>query len=294
MNKTDSKRNLTVSLVGEPNAGKSSLLNSIIGEKVSIVTHKIQTTRFNIRGIFTKDNTQIVFVDTPGIFQPERRLEKAIVRNALNSFEQADIICLILDVRNYNPDNLLQLRSYLTKSNKTCYAIINKIDLIQKVKLLEIIKELNSTKLFQELFMVSATKGDGIQNLVNFLMKQAKPGLWIYDEDQLTDQSARSVAEELTREQAFFLLHEELPYSLKVETDKWEDCQDGSIKIYQTVYVLKEQQKAIVLGASGSKIKEIGRRSREEIANLLNKKVHLFLHVKVREEWIDRDYRTIN
>ena len=294
MDNQNLKKTLSVALIGEPNAGKSSLMNAIIGEKVSIVTHKIQTTRFNIRGILCEEDTQIIFMDTPGIFKPERRLEKAIVRNALNSFDQADILCLILDVKHFNLDNLAQLKTYLKKSGKPCYAIINKIDLIARFKLLEIIKNLDETLLFKELFMVSATKGDGIENLINFLKKQAQPGFWMYEEDQLTDQPARVLAEESTREQAFLLLHEELPYSLKIETDQWQECEDGSIKIHQSIYVLKEQQKIIVLGAGGSKIKDIGRRSRQQISNILGKKVHLFLHVKVREEWIDRDYRTIN
>lgn len=288
------KKTLNVALIGEPNAGKSSLLNAIIGEKVSIVTHKVQTTRFNIRGILCEDDTQVIFTDTPGIFKPEKRLEKAIVRNALNSFDQADILCLILDVKHFDLNKLTQVQAYLKKSSKPCYAIINKIDLIARVKLLEIIKKLDETLLFKELFMVSATKGEGVANLINFLKKQAHPGPWLYEEDQLTDQPARVLAEESTREQVFLLLHEELPYSIKIETDQWQDCPDGSIKIYQSIYVLKEQQKVIVLGANGSKIKDIGRRSRQQISNLLDKTVHLFLHVKVREEWIDKDYRAIH
>lgn len=287
--KKQKKKSCVIALVGKPNVGKSSLLNALIGERISIVTHKVQTTRSNIRGILNIQNTQLIFIDTPGLFKAARPLEKALVKNAVRSFDEANIICVLFDVKKLALDSLEPLKNYLKTSKKKCYAILNKIDVIEKSKLLEITKQLSSEHLFEEIFMLSALKGDGLEHFKEFLVKKAKVGEWLFDEDQLTDVPMRSIAEEITREQAFLLLHNELPYSLKIETDNWEEKKGDSVKIHQTLFVLKESQKIIALGKQGIKIKEISRRSRLRIEKLIGKKTHLFLHVKVAN-WIERDF----
>jgi GTP-binding protein Era len=281
---------MVVGLLGEPNVGKSSLLNRFIGEKISIVTHKVQTTRHNIRGIVNLDDTQLVFVDTPGLFAPSRRLEKAIVSNAIAALDEVDCICVVLDVNHIDFSKLEVIKQYLAEHKKTCYALLNKIDLISKDELLPIIEKVAEENIFAEIFPVSALKGHGAERFLNALKNNANAGPWMYLEDELTDQPMRIIAEEATREQAYLMLHKELPYSLKIETEKWEEQKNGSVKIYQAIYVLKESQKIIVLGKSGEKIKHIGQKSRAQIEKLTGNKVHLFLHVKVREDWIDKDF----
>lgn len=280
---------LSVAIVGEPNAGKSTLLNTLIGENISIVTHKVQTTRENIRGICTIDKTQIVFIDTPGIFTASRTLEKAIVSNALASFDDADIICLIIDVNKLKGKTYIEIIEKLKGTRRPIYAIINKVDMVAKETLLPMMQELAELGVFQEIFPISALKDVGVEHFKNFLMSKAAPSDWMFDGDEITDKPIRFIAEEITREQAFFLLHAELPYSLKVETEKWEET-DEEIKIYQCIFVNKQSQKIIALGTKGSKIKAIGQRSRKKISELLGKPVHLFLYIKVREDWIDREF----
>ncbi len=284
------KKCLTVALVGESNAGKSTLLNELIGHKVSIVTHKVQTTRYNIRGVTNIDDTQLIFIDTPGIFDPSGILEKAIVNQAVGAFDEADIICVVFDSRRIQHPVLNIIKKYAEQSGKKCYAIVNKVDLVEKEKLLPRLQEIYDLGIFTEVFPISALKAYGTKHFLEFLLKQAPESPWHFIEDEMTDQPVRKIAEEVTREQAYLLLHEELPYSLKVETELWEDQEDGSIKIYHAIFINKATQKPIVLGKGGIKIKEIGQRARKEISKILGKKIHLFLHVKVREDWIEKDF----
>ncbi len=284
------KKCLTIALVGESNAGKSTLLNELIGHKVSIVTHKVQTTRNNIRGVTNINETQLIFIDTPGIFNPDGTLEKAIVGNALNAFDEADIICIVFDARRVGHPILPTINDYAKRSGKKCYAIINKIDLVTKEKLLPSLQQIYDLGIFTEVFPISALKAYGTKHFMEFLLKQAPDAPWQFVEDEMTDQPSKTLAEEITREQAYLLLHEELPYSLKVETEHWEDLDNGDVKIHQSIFINKSTQKPIVLGKNGEKIKEIGQRARKEISRVLGVKVHLFLHVKVREDWIERDF----
>ncbi len=283
------KKSLIIALIGEPNSGKSTLLNALIGEKVSIVTHKVQTTRFNIKGILNEGDTQLVFIDTPGLFDAKRPLEKAIFRNAINSFEEADIICLMFDINKLKNASYRNVLNFTKNIKKPLFAIINKIDLIPKEELLPTIQMLADEKIFSEIIPLSALKKTGLERVTKFFVSQAKPGPWYYEEDEITDQSVKSICEEITREQTFIQLHQEIPYSLKVETEKWEETED-SVSIYQAIFVVKDSQKVIALGKNGSKIKDIGKRARFEMGKLLGKKVHLFLYIKVRENWIERDF----
>lgn len=283
------QKTLTVAIIGEPNAGKSTLVNQLVGMEISIVTHKVQTTRESIKGILTEGDTQIVFLDTPGIFEPDRTLEKAIVSNALSSLKGADIICLMIDLKSMQAKSYLALIEKVQPLHKPIYAIINKIDLVAKENILPLIEELSAKNVFIEIFPISALKNKGVEHFKKFLMAQAKPGAWLFPEDEATDRNVRTIAEDITRKHAYLHLHKELPYSLKVETEKWEEG-EKSVKIYQCIYLLKQSQKAIALGTNGAKLKDIGMRSRHEIAKLLGKKVHLFLYVKVRENWIEREF----
>lgn len=281
------KKNLVVALAGEPNVGKSTLLNQIIGEKISIVTHKAQTTRYNVKGIVTEGDTQLVFIDTPGLFQAGGKLEKIIVGNAMNGIKEADLICFIFDIRHPFSDMLDAVSKVVKKSNKRCFAIINKVDLMAREKALPIIERLSATEIFEEIFPISALKDEGVDHFKDFLLAQAQEGDWVFDEEQMTDQSVRSIAEEMTREQIFINMHEEIPYSVKVETEKWEE-DDNRVTIYQSIFVVKESQKIIILGRGGSQIKNIGIKARKSIENLIGKSVDLRLFIKVREDWIDR------
>ncbi len=293
MNKTQQK-SLNISIVGEPNAGKSTLLNSIIGHKLSIVTHKVQTTRSTLRGVFNIADTQLVFIDTPGVFDPNRPLEKYIVKNAFAGIDESDVIILIMDgkrgLSDFLRDKLLKNPAIKSKSN--IIALINKVDEITQEQLFALTDQLASLNIFTEIFAISALRRLGIEQLLQHLLTLAKPGAWAYDPDILTDSNVRSIAEEITREKIFMHLHRELPYSIKVETDRWEEEEDSdSVIIYQSIFVVKKSQKSIVLGKDGSKIKTIGTQARYDIAKLLDKKVQLFLHVKVREDWMDHDFK---
>ncbi|MDJ0512108.1 MAG: GTPase Era [Methyloceanibacter sp.] len=274
-----------VALIGAPNSGKSTLTNALVGTKVSIVTHKAQTTRGPVRGIVLAGDAQVILVDTPGIFQPKRRLDRAMAQAAWDRAGDADIVALVVDAARGLDDKLAPIVEQLPELNRPVIAVLNKVDLVKKPELLKLTAELTELKAFSEIFMVSALTGDGVDDLRAHLVRAVPPGPWLFPEDQLTDASLRQTAAEITREKLFLRLHEELPYALTVETTQWKALKDGSVRIEQTIYVERESQRRIVLGAKGQMIKEIGQAAREEIAEIAGTPVHLFLFVKVRERW---------
>jgi GTP-binding protein Era len=276
-----------VALIGAPNSGKSTLTNALVGAKVSIVTHKAPTTRGPVRGIALIGKSQLVLVDTPGIFQPKRRLDRAMAQAAWERAGDADLVALVIDAQ-YGLDQALQpLLAHLPEVKRPAIAILNKIDLVAKPALLHQAGELSALGRFDQVFMISALTGDGVADLKAYLASAVPPGPWLFPDDQLTDASLRQTAAEITREKLFLRLHEELPYTLTVETADWKELADGSIRIEQTIYVERESQRKIVLGAKGRTIKEIGSAARAEIGEIAGTKVHLFLFVKVRERWAD-------
>ena len=276
-----------VALIGAPNAGKSTLLNRLVGAKVSIVTHKVQTTRALIRGIATHDKTQIVFIDTPGIFRPRRRLDRAMVTTAWGGAKDADMVALLIDAERGIKGDAEAILDNLAEVRQPKILILNKIDRIKRDKLLALASEANERVPFDRTFMVSALTGDGCDDLLDYLAGALPEGPWYYPEDQISDLPMRQLAAEITREKIFLRLHQELPYSAHVETEKWEERKDGSVRIEQVIYVERESQKKLVLGHKGGTIRAIGQSAREELAEILEQKVHLFLFVKVRENWSD-------
>ncbi|WP_028033402.1 GTPase Era [Chelativorans sp. J32] len=274
-----------VALIGAPNAGKSTLLNQLVGAKVSIVTHKVQTTRALIRGIATHNKTQIVFVDTPGIFKPKRRLDRAMVTTAWGGAKDADIVAFLIDAERGIKGDAETILDSLADVRQPKILILNKIDRIKRDKLLVLAAEANERAPFDRTFMVSALTGDGCKDLLDYLAETLPEGPWYYPEDQISDLPMRQLAAEITREKIYLRLHQELPYSAHVETEKWEERKDRSVRIEQVIYVERESQKKIVLGHKGSTIREIGQSAREELSQILEQKVHLFLFVKVRENW---------
>ncbi len=275
-------------ILGAPNAGKSTLVNALTGAKVSIVTHKVQTTRFRIRGIFIEGASQIVLVDTPGIFQPKRRLERAMVEAAWGGAADADVVLLIFDAgrRDIDPDTRLILDG-LNAQGRRAALVLNKIDTVKRERLLALAARFQEEGIFTDTFMIAATTGDGLAELRSFLAGAMPEGPWHYPEDQLTDLPMRLIAAEVTREQLFLRLHQELPYALTVETDAWQDFEDGSVKIEQTVYVQRETHKGICLGKGGRTIRVVREAAQAELQAMLERPVHLFLHVKVRERWVE-------
>ncbi|MFN4355255.1 GTPase Era [Parvibaculum sp.] len=276
-----------VAIIGAPNAGKSTLLNQLVGSKVAIVTHKVQTTRSRIRGIAMEGNTQIVFVDTPGIFKPKRRLDKAMVEAAWGGAGDADAIILMVDAEYERDEDLERIIEGLKSQGRKAILVLNKIDATKREKLLKLAERLNETGLFTDTFMISAMKGSGVADLRRHLAALMPAGPWHYPEDQAADVPLRSLAAEVTREKLFLRLHDELPYSLTVETEEWEQRKDGSIRIAQVIFVERESQKKIALGKGGQTIKKVGQLAREELEEMLETRVHLFLFVKVRENWSD-------
>jgi GTP-binding protein Era len=274
-----------VALIGAPNSGKSTLTNALVGAKVSIVTHKAQTTRGPVRGIALIGDAQVILVDTPGIFQPKRRLDRAMSQAAWEKAGEADIVALVLDAHRGLDPGLDPLLKHLPEVRQPTIAVLNKVDLVSKPNLLHLAADISALANFERVFMVSALTGDGISDLRSYLESAVPPGPWLFPEDQLTDASLRQAAAEITREKLFLRLHEELPYQLTVETTDWKELKDGSVRIEQTIYVARESQRKIVLGAKGQSIKEIGTVAREEIAEIAGSPVHLFLFVKVRERW---------
>jgi len=276
-----------IALIGAPNVGKSTLLNRLVGSKVAIVTHKVQTTRSLLRGITLVGSSQLIFIDTPGIFAPKRRLERAMVAGAWAGAHEADVVGLIVDATRGLEEETRAILIGLADIAKPKLLLINKIDLMEKPLLLEISRAANKEIEFAATFMISALTGDGVADAKNWLADHVAPGPWHYPEAQITAAPLRQLAAEITRERLFLRLHQELPYQSTVETDLWQERKDGSIRIEQTIYVERESQKKIVLGRGGRTIKAIGSEARNEIRRMVETPVHLFLFVKVRESWSD-------
>jgi len=276
-----------VALIGAPNAGKSTLLNALVGSKVSIVSRKVQTTRALVRGIALEGAAQIVFVDTPGLFRPKRRLDRAMVTQAWSGAGDADAVCLLIDARKGVDEENEDILQRLPDLRQPKILVLNKIDLIERAKLLELAAGLNARLPFAHTFMVSALTGDGVEDLKRQLAALMPPSPWLYPEDQISDAPLRMLAAEITREKIYERLHEELPYRSTVETDQWQQRPDGSVRIEQTIFVERESQRKIVLGKGGQTIKAIGQLARKDIAEVAEAPVHLFLFVKVRENWAD-------
>ncbi|AWK89031.1 GTPase Era [Azospirillum thermophilum] len=277
-----------VALVGAPNAGKSTLLNAMIGSKVSIVSPKVQTTRTRVLGITIAGDSQLIFVDTPGIFRPKRRLDRAMVAAAWQGAEDADVICVLYDVSRRSIDEDTRgIVARLKELKRPAILILNKIDLVKREVLLGIADSFQQEGVFTDIFMVSASTGDGIAHLRKWLADRMPEGPWLFPEDQISDMPMRLLAAEVTREKLFLQLHQELPYSATVETEAWEEFEDGSVKISQVIFVQRESQKAIVLGKGGQRIKALGKAARTELEDMLERRVHLILFVKVREDWVD-------
>jgi GTPase len=276
-----------VALIGAPNAGKSTLLNQLVGTKVSIVTHKVQTTRAVVRGIATHRNAQIVFLDTPGIFKPRRKLDEAMVTTAWGGAKDADMVALLIDAERGIRGDAETILQRLENVRQPKILILNKIDQVKREDLLALAAKANENVAFERTFMVSALNGSGCTDLLDYLAENVQEGPWYYPEDQISDLPMRQLAAEITREKLFLRLHQELPYSSHVETERWEEKKDGSIKIDQVIYVERDSQKKIVLGKKGETIRAIGQAAREELTEIMEQKVHLFLFVKVRENWIN-------
>jgi GTP-binding protein Era len=285
-----------IALLGAPNAGKSTLLNRLVGAKVSIVSPKVQTTRSRVLGIATAGDAQLIFVDTPGIFAPRRRLDRAMVRAAWRGAEEADLVVLLVDAHLRGiDDDTRRIIAGLKQAGRKAILALNKIDLVRREKLLGLAQALDAEGIFSDVFMISAETGDGVEDLGRALAARVPSGPWLYPGDQLTDLPLRLLAAEVTREHLFRQLRDELPYQLTVESESWQDFNDGSVRISQIIYVQRESQKPIVLGEGGRRIKAVRAAAQAELAAMLERRVHLFLHVKVREEWAEdpRHYREI-
>ena len=283
-----------VAIVGATNAGKSTLVNQAVGTKISIVTHKVQTTRSRVLGVMIEDNAQIVLVDTPGIFDPRRRLDRAMIQAAWQGAADADVVALIVDAKRGATEDVLGIIEKLADIKAPKLLVLNKIDLLERSRLLDLTAKLNASGIFQETLMVSALNGDGVRDLISQFTRHMPDSPWLFPEDQLTDMPNRLLAAEITREKAFLRLHQELPYSLTVESDTWEERKDGSVKIDQTIFVTRDGHKGIVIGKSGATLKAIGAEARAELEEILGHRVHLFLFVKVRERWLEDPERFRN
>ncbi len=276
-----------VAVIGAPNVGKSTLVNAMVGAKVSIVSPKVQTTRSRVNGIMVEDNIQIIFTDTPGIFKPSKRLDRAMVHSAWGGLDGADLLLLVLDARKGYDDQAKSIIEKLVKTKQKAILVLNKIDIAQKKQILDLSEELFKHGIFEEVFMISAKKGNGIEDLKKRIKDMMPEAPFMYPDNQISDLPQRLFAAEITREKLFYSLKEELPYALTVETEKWEDRPDGSIKIHQVVFVKKPGQRSIVLGDNGSMIKKVSMSAREEMSKIFDTKVHLFLFVKVRKDWTE-------
>ncbi len=274
-----------VALIGAPNAGKSTLLNRLVGRKLAIVTPKAQTTRTRLLGIAIEGQSQLIYVDTPGIFQPRRRLDRAMVAAAWSGAEDADETVLLVDAARGVSGDVGRILDRLAGRGPRSVLALNKIDLVRRDRLLGLAADLGKAANFDPVFMISAQTGDGVDDLKRYLAAAVPPGPWLFPEDQLSDATERLIAAEVTREQVFLQLHDELPYASTVETESWEERRDGSVRIEQVIYVERPSQRAIVLGDHGQRIKAIGAHARAELEAMLERRVHLFLFVKVRENW---------
>lgn len=276
-----------VALIGAPNAGKSTLLNSLVGSKVSIVTHKVQTTRALVRGIAIEGPSQVIFVDTPGIFRPRRRLDRAMVTSAWGGAADADVVALLIDAKKGLDEAASAVLDRLAEMRYRKILILNKVDLVRRDQLLALTAALNERIPFERTFMVSALTGDHVADVLHFLAGEMPEGPWLYPEDQISDLPMRQLAAEITREKVFLRLHDELPYESTVETELWKEQKDGSVRVEQTIFVARESQKRIVIGAKGETIKAVSMAARQDIEEAAEQKIHLFLFVKVRENWSD-------
>lgn len=290
MNAVDTRAGF-VALIGAPNAGKSTLLNTLVGAKLAIVTHKVQTTRNRISGITIRGSSQIIFVDTPGIFQDtKRRLERAMVDAAWKGVKDADLAVLLVDAKAGINVRVRHIVEELKTRRVRAVLALNKIDGMKREKLLKIAADLNGTGDFREIFMISALTGDGVGDLFDYLAEAVPKGPWLYPEDQMTDATERFLASEITREQAFLNLHDELPYQMAIETAAWEEKKDGSVRIEQNILLEREGHKAMVIGKKGAMLKKIGSAARTEMEAALGRKVHLFLYAKVSPGWSERPF----
>lgn len=277
-----------VGIIGAPNAGKSTLVNRLVGSKVTIVSPKVQTTRTRVMGILTEGTTQIILLDTPGIFAPKRRLDRAMVNAAWQGARDGDTVLLLVDVgKGRINDESRAIIEKLNDTKRTVALVLNKIDMLEKEKLLALTAQLNEMGSFSDIYMISALKGDGVERLRADLAARMPQGPWMFGEDQITDMPMRMLAAEVTREQLFLQLGDELPYDSTVESEQWEEFDDGSAKISQTIYVRRDTQKAIVLGKGGARIKSIGAKARAELEAITGRRIHLSLFVKVRDNWGD-------
>ncbi len=291
MTEATSTRAGFVALIGEPNAGKSTLLNWMVGAKVSIVTHKVQTTRARIRGVALEGDSQIVFVDTPGLFQPRRRLDRAMVAAAWGGAADADITILMIEAHRGVTHGVQRILETLKEHPGRIALAINKIDRVEAETLLALAAKLNEAHPFEETFMISAERGHGCETLKIWLAGQMPEGPWLYPEDQIADLPMRMIAAEMTREKLTLRLHQELPYQLTVETESWQERKDGSARIDQLIYVMRDGHKGIILGKKGETIKAVSKAAREELEEFLGRKVHLFLQIKVRPGWLEERER---
>ncbi len=283
-----------VALIGEPNAGKSTLLNRMVGAKVSIVTHKVQTTRARIRGVALAGDAQIVFVDTPGLFQPRRRLDRAMVAAAWGGAADADVVVLLIEAHRgltAGVDTILQTLNARISPKQRVALAINKIDRVKSDDLLALTQKMNEAYPFEKTFMISAEKGHGVEDLRDWLGQTLPESPWLYPEDQIADLPMRMIAAEITREKLTLRLHQELPYQLTVETESWEERKDGTARIDQIVYVMRDGHKGIVLGKKGETAKAVSKAAREELEEFLGRRVHLFLQIKVRPNWLEEAER---
>jgi GTP-binding protein Era len=289
------QRCAVVAILGAPNAGKSTLVNKLVGAKVAAVTQKVQTTRALVRGIAMRDEVQLILVDTPGVFAPTKRLERAMVAAAWSALEGADAVVHVVDApahankgtgaERHSVEDAKSITAALDQREIDAILVLNKVDAVARPALLEITRELVGQGRYTDVFMISARRGDGVDDLARTLAERAPEGPWLFPEDQTMDAPARVLAAEITREKAFLRLHEELPYELTVETEAWEERKDGSVKIDQTIFVARESQRKIAIGAKGQSIKTIGEMARKDLEEAFGRRVHLFLHVKVAENW---------
>lgn len=276
-----------VALIGPPNAGKSTLINALVGTKIAIVSRKVQTTRRRVRGVVIRGNVEIILVDTPGIFMPRRALDRAMVASAWNEVKDADVTALLIDATKGLDDEARKILERLSPSHARTILLLNKIDLVARPRLLELAAAFDATKGLDRIFMISSLKQDGLLDVLDYLAEQMPEGPWLYPEDQAADLPQRVLAAEVTREAIYDRLHDELPYQTMVETDRWAELKDGSVRIEQTIHVSRESQRPIVIGKGGQTIKALSQAARAELEAMLERKVHLFLHVKLSENWTE-------